>query len=131
MREFGDTLNEFKKFLIRGNVIDLAVAVMIGAAFTTVVNSLVKDLIKPLVESIGGQPDFSRLTFTIPGSKFMYGDFLNAVISFAIMAAVVFFLIVKPVTHLAKLAVREEKKEEKRDPQLLVLEEIRDALKKK
>jgi large conductance mechanosensitive channel len=135
MREFADTLTEFKKFLMRGNVVDLAVAVMIGAAFTAVVNALVKDLITPLVAAIGGQPDFSKMKFVIHGSTFMYGDFINAVISFAIMAGVVFFFVVQPVNHLMKLAARteaqEEAKTEAEDPQLEVLREIRDALNKR
>ena len=111
------TINEFKKFLLRGNVVDLAVAVVIGAAFTAVVTALVKDLITPLIAAIGGKPDFSGLVFTIHNSRFMYGDFLNALISFAIMAAVVFFFVVQPVNHLIKLATRNQKKEEeKKDP---------------
>jgi large conductance mechanosensitive channel len=131
VREFSDTLNEFKKFLMRGNVVDLAVAVAVGAAFTAVVNSLVKDIITPLIAAVGGNPDFSGLVFTIHGSRFMYGDFINAVISFLIMASVVFFFIVQPVNRLMKLADRKEKDEEKRDPQLILLEEIRDELKKR
>src|SRR6478752_7639501 len=104
------TINEFKKFLIRGNVVDLAVAVVIGAAFTAVVTALVKDIITPLIAAIGGKPDFSNLVFTIHRSRFMYGDFLNALISFMIMAAVVFFFVVQPVNHLIKLATRNQKK---------------------
>ena len=131
MREFADTLNEFKKFLMRGNVVDLAVAVAVGAAFTGVVNSLVKDIITPLIAAIGGNPDFSGLVFTIHGSRFMYGDFINAVISFLIMASVVFFFVVQPVNRLMKLASNKEKAEEARDPQVILLEEIRDELKKR
>lgn len=126
------TIGEFKKFLLRGNVVDLAVAVVIGAAFTAVVNALVKDIITPLIAAIGGKPDFSNLVFTMNRSRFMYGDFLNALISFLIMAAVVFFFVVQPVNHLIKLATRNQKKEEeKKDPQLALLEEIRDELKKR
>jgi len=94
------TLDEFKTFILRGNVVDLAIAVVIGAAFGAVVTALVKDLITPLIAAIGGQPDFSALTFTINNSKFLYGDFINAVVSFLIIAAVIFFLIVKPLNHL-------------------------------
>src|SRR6266576_5265580 len=126
MKQTRQLLDEFKKFLIRGNVVDLAVAVVIGAAFTAVVTALVKDLITPLIAAVGGQPNFSNLVFTIHGSRFMYGDFINALISFAIMPAVVFFFVVQPVNHLIKLATRNQKKEEKKDPQLLLLEEIRD-----
>jgi large conductance mechanosensitive channel len=132
VRDIADTLNEFKKFLVRGNVVDLAVAVVIGASFTAVVNSLVKDIITPLIAAIGGKPDFSGLVFTINGSRFMYGDFINAIISFLIMAAVVFFFVVQPVNRLMKLAARnqaaDDAKEEATDPQLLVLQEIRDEL---
>jgi large conductance mechanosensitive channel len=92
--------SEFKTFVLRGNVIDLAIAVVIGAAFGAVVAALVKDLITPLIAAIGGKPDFSALAFTINGSKFLYGDFINAVVSFLIIAAVVFFLVVKPMNHL-------------------------------
>jgi large conductance mechanosensitive channel len=134
MDKIAVTLNEFKKFLIRGNVVDLAVAVVIGTAFTAVVTSLVKDLITPLIAAIGGQPDFSGLTFTINNSRFTYGSFLNAVISFVIMAGVVFFFVIKPVNHLMKLAARKEAQEEAKDeavdPQLELLREIRDELRR-
>jgi large conductance mechanosensitive channel len=93
-------LKDFRKFILRGNVVDLAVAVVIGAAFGAIVTSLVKDLITPLIAAIGGKPDFSGLYFTVHNSKFMYGDFLNAVISFVILAAVIFFLIVQPLNKL-------------------------------
>ena len=93
-------LKEFRAFVLRGNVVDLAVGVVIGAAFTTVVNAMVKDLITPLIAAIGGESDFSRLTFEINGSRFLYGDFINALISFVIVAAVVFFLVVKPMNTL-------------------------------
>lgn len=99
-------LNEFKKFVLKGNVVDLAVAVVIGAAFGAIVTALVKDLVTPLIAAIGGQPDFSRLTFTINHSKFLYGDFINAVISFLIIAAVIFFCVVKPLNHLLTMANR-------------------------
>ncbi len=97
-------LRDFKQFILRGNVVDLAVAVVIGAAFGAIVTSLVKDLITPFIAAIGGQPDFSSLYFTVNGSKFMYGDFLNAVISFVILAAVVFFLIIQPINKLTEYA---------------------------
>lgn len=100
--------DEFKQFILRGNVIDLAVAVVIGAAFNNVVQSLVKDLITPLLAAIGGQPDFSKYSFTINGSVFLYGDFLNALISFLILAAVVFFFVIKPINTLVSLARKEK-----------------------
>jgi large conductance mechanosensitive channel len=93
-------LREFRAFVLRGNMIDLAVAVVIGTAFTAVVNAVVKDLITPLIAAIGGQPDFSGLAFTINGSRFAYGDFLNALLAFLLVATVVFFLVVKPVNAL-------------------------------
>src|ERR1700683_1891520 len=101
--------SEFKKFLLRGNVVDLAVAVVVGAAFTAVVNALVKDIITPLIAAVGGKPNFENLTFTLHNSKFMYGDFLYALISFVIMAGVIFFFVVQPVNQLIKLAKRNEK----------------------
>ena len=93
-------IDEFRAFILRGNVIDLAVAVVIGAAFTAVVTSLVANIITPLIAAIFGKPDFSSLKFTINGSTFNYGSFLNALISFLLIALVVFFLIVKPMNAL-------------------------------
>ena len=93
-------LRDFRDFILRGNVVDLAVAVVIGAAFTAVVTALVKDLLTPLLAAIGGQPDFSAITFTVNGSRFLIGDFINAVVSFLIIAAVIFFLVVRPLTAL-------------------------------
>ena len=95
-----DLMNEFKAFILRGNVIDLAVAVVIGAAFGAIVTALVKDLITPLIAAIGGQQDFSGLYFTVNNSKFLYGDFINSILSFLIIAAVVFFLVIKPINFL-------------------------------
>ena len=91
---------EFRTFVLRGNVVDLAVAVVIGAAFGAVVTSLVENLITPLIAAIGGQPDFSELSFTINNSVFGYGMVLNALISFLIVALVIFVFIVKPVNTL-------------------------------
>ncbi len=93
-------LKGFKQFLMRGNVIDLAVAVVIGGAFGAVVTALVKDLITPLIAAIGGKPDFSALVFTINGSKFAFGDFLNALVSFVIVAAAIYFMVVAPMNAL-------------------------------
>jgi large conductance mechanosensitive channel len=93
-------LKEFRAFILRGNLVDLAVAVVIGTAFTAVVTALVRDLITPLVAAIFGEPLFDTLAFTINGSRFAYGDFLNAALTFLIIAAVVFFLVVKPVNLL-------------------------------
>ena len=93
-------LKGFRAFVLRGNVVDLAIAVVIGAAFGAVVTALVSDFITPIIAAFGGQPDFSALYFTINGSKFAYGHFLNAVISFLIIAAVVYFFVVVPVNKL-------------------------------
>jgi large conductance mechanosensitive channel len=93
-------LKEFRQFILRGNLVDLAVAVVIGTAFTAVVTAMVKDIITPLIAAIGGQPNFGALDFTINGSRFAYGDFLNVLLSFVIIAAVVFFLVIKPVNSL-------------------------------
>jgi large conductance mechanosensitive channel len=93
-------LREFRAFILRGNLVDLAVAVVIGTAFTAVVNALVKDIITPLIAAVGGEPNFASLAFTINGSRFPYGDFLNAVVTFLIVAAVMFFLVIKPVNLL-------------------------------
>jgi large conductance mechanosensitive channel len=87
----------FKEFLLRGNVLELAVAVVIGVAFAAMINALVKDLITPLIAALGGKPDFSALSFTVNGSRFLYGDFINYVIAFIIIAAVVYLLIVLPL----------------------------------
>ena len=105
---FGD----FKKFIMRGNVVDLAVAVVIGAAFGAVVTALVKDFVTPLIAAIGGQPDFSKLHFVIHGSTFMYGEFINALITFLSIAAVVFFFVVQPLNKLQALANRRNAPEE-------------------
>jgi large conductance mechanosensitive channel len=90
----------FRDFILRGNLVDLAVAVVIGAAFGTVVQALVKDLITPLIGAIGGNQDFSNLSFTINKSHFLYGEFINALLAFLIIAAVVYFFVVKPVAAL-------------------------------
>ncbi len=93
-------LKGFRDFILRGNVVDLAVAVIVGAAFTQIVNSLVADMLTPLLAAIGGQPDFSALTFEINNSEFRYGQFVNALLSFLIVAAVVFVFVVKPMNAL-------------------------------
>jgi large conductance mechanosensitive channel len=91
---------EFRKFILRGNVVDLAVAVVVGAAFGAVVNSLVSNFITPLIAAIGGTPDFSKLVFTVHRSTFHYGLILNALISFLSIAVVVFFFVVQPLNKL-------------------------------
>jgi large conductance mechanosensitive channel len=122
---------EFRAFILRGNVVDLAVAVVIGAAFGAVVAAFVADLVTPLIAAIGGKPDFAALTFTINGSKFSYGHFLNAVVSFLIIAAVIFFLVVKPLNALAARRKSQEPTPEPEAPpeDVRLLIEIRDLLK--
>ena len=93
-------LKEFRDFVLRGNVVELAVAVVIGAAFGAVVTAFVASFVTPLIAAIGGKPDFSALAFTINGSKFTYGAFFNALLSFLIIAAVVFFFVVRPLNTL-------------------------------
>jgi large conductance mechanosensitive channel len=93
-------MSGFKKFLLRGNLVDLAVAVMIGAAFATLVKALTDDFITPLLAAIGGKPDFGALSFTVHKSHFFYGDFINAVIAFVILAAVLYFFVVMPFSKL-------------------------------
>ncbi len=93
-------LREFRGFVLRGNVLDLAVAVVIGAAFNAMVSSVVKDMVTPIIGAIFGQPDFSALTFSINGSTFAYGNFINTLISFIIVVTAVFFFIVKPLSVL-------------------------------
>jgi large conductance mechanosensitive channel len=93
-------VGEFQAFILRGNVLDLAVAVVSGAAFGAIVTSLVENIITPIIAAIGGQPDFSTLTFTLNSSEVRYGAFLNSVISFLIIALIIFFLIIKPMNAL-------------------------------
>jgi large conductance mechanosensitive channel len=93
-------LKGFREFLFRGNVVDLAVAVVIGAAFGAIVTALVKDLITPLIAALVGKPDFSALSFTLNNSKFLYGDFLNAVVSFLLIATAIYFFVVLPMNAI-------------------------------
>jgi len=95
-------VKDFKEFLLRGNLVDMAVGIVIGVAFAAVVTALVGDLVTPLIAAIGGKPDFGNLSFTINKSHFLYGDFINALITFVIIAAVIFFLVVKPVNALMR-----------------------------
>jgi large conductance mechanosensitive channel len=100
-------LDDFKVFLLRGNVVDLAVAVVMGVAFTAVVTALVEDLMTPLIGALGGNRDFSTLDFSLNGSTFRYGDFINKLVSFVSIAAVVFFFVVTPMNHLISRMRRE------------------------
>jgi large conductance mechanosensitive channel len=93
-------MKDFKEFLLRGNLVDMAVGIVIGVAFAAVVTALVSDLITPLIAAIGGKPNFGSLSFTVNSSHFLYGAFINALLTFIVIAAVVFFLVVKPVNML-------------------------------
>ena len=121
-------LKEFRAFMLRGNVIELAVAIVIGAAFGALVTSLVANLLTPIVAAIIGKPDFSNLTFAINGSVFHYGSFLNALIAFISIAAAVFFFVVRPVDAIQR-RMGIEKPEDGRSDEAALLEEIRDILK--
>ncbi len=93
-------LKEFKQFLLRGNVVDLAVGVVVGASFGTIVTALVKDILTPLIAALITVPDFGKLYFVINKSKFLYGDFLNALIGFVLVSAAIFFFVIKPMNLL-------------------------------
>jgi large conductance mechanosensitive channel len=121
-------LKEFRSFLMRGNIVDLAIAVVIGAAFGALVTSLVANIITPIIAAIIGKPDFSNLTFTINGSVFRYGAFINALIAFVSIAAAVFFFVVKPIDAMQR-ARGIEPPEDGRTEEAGLLEEIRDLLK--
>jgi large conductance mechanosensitive channel len=122
-------LKEFREFILRGNVVDLAVAVVIGAAFGAVVKSLVDDIFTPLITMIFGKPTFTGLQFTINGSEFHYGAFLSAVFTFLTVAAAIFFLVVKPLNTLAaRRKAQVEPEPEAPAEDVLLLTQIRDLL---
>jgi large conductance mechanosensitive channel len=125
-------LRQLRDFLLRGNVVDLAVAVVIGAAFGAVVTSAVQDLITPLIAAIGGKPDFGGLAFRLNGAEFRYGAFLNALLAFVLIGTVVFFFIVKPVNLLMERRKAGLEPEAKAVPEdVALLAEIRDLLKQR
>lgn len=121
-------LREFKQFLLRGNVVDLAIAVVIGVAFGAVIASLVENLLTPLIAAIFGSQDFSALTFTINGSTFRYGAFVNALITFVSVAAAVFFFVVKPINALQARRAQGEELAPEPTEEVKLLTEIRDSL---
>ncbi len=125
-------LNDFKQFLLRGNVVDLAVGVVIGTAFGSVVSSLVADLLTPLISAIAKLPDFSNLSFTLNGSTFKYGNFINVLISFIMVASAIFFFVVKPMNILVNKMKKEKPADAPKGPtEAELLTEIRDLLKNK
>lgn len=109
----------FKKFLLRGNLIDLAVAVVIGLAFNALVQALVKDIVTPLIAAIGAKPNFATLHFTINHSVFTYGDFLNALVEFVIIAAAIYYLVVLPSNRIAGLVTPSKGPTERQCPECL------------
>jgi large conductance mechanosensitive channel len=112
-------MSGFRKFLMRGNLVELAVAVVIGVAFNAVIQALISDIITPLIAAIAGKPNFSALTFTINHSKFTYGSFINALLSFVIIAAVVYFLIVSPMARVMARVDRNKEASTRQCPQCL------------
>ncbi len=112
-------MSGFRKFLMRGNLIDLAVAVVIGVAFNAVIQALIADMITPLISAIAGKPDFARLTFTVHHSLFFYGRFINAVLSFVIIAAVIYYLLVAPTARLTARVARNKAATERECPECL------------
>jgi large conductance mechanosensitive channel len=125
----GHVLKGFRDYILRGNVLDLAVAVVIGVAFAAVVTAFVADILTPFIAAIGGKPDFANLSFTINNSRFAYGHFLNAVISFLFIAASIYFFVITPVNALIERRKRGEEPEVAATPEdIALLEEIRDIL---
>ncbi len=109
----------FRQFLFRGNLIDLAVAVVIGLAFNAVIQALIADIITPLIAAIGGKPNFASLSFTINKSHFLYGSFINAVLAFVIIAAVIYYLVITPSTRITAIATRKKDATERDCPECL------------
>ncbi|MDT4939842.1 MAG: large conductance mechanosensitive channel [Pseudonocardiales bacterium] len=127
-------LKGFKEFIMRGNVVDLAVAVVIGTAFTAVVTALVKDLLTPVIAAIFGKPNFSNLFFTVHKSRFLYGEFINAALQFVLIAAAVYFFVIVPIKAMTELRLRRRAAGEPADvadlpsDEAVLLREIRDLL---
>jgi large conductance mechanosensitive channel len=109
----------FRKFLLRGNLVDLAVAVVVGVAFNDVVQALIKSLITPLIGALGARHNFAGLSFSVNGSQFAYGDFINAALSFVIIATVVYYFVVAPTNRLAVIATRNTQAAERTCPECL------------
>jgi large conductance mechanosensitive channel len=112
-------MSGFRQFLLRGNLIDLAVAVVIGLAFNAVIQALIKDLITPLIAAAGGQPNFASLFFTVNKSRFSYGSFANAALSFVIIAAVVYYLVAAPAGRMIAISQRHKEATERECPECL------------
>ena len=121
-------LKEFRDFIMRGNVVELAVAVIIGAAFGAVITAFTAAFVTPLIALMGGKADFSDLTLTISGTEFPYGQFLNALFSFLIIAAVVFFFVVRPMNTLMQRLKHSDEEPEAPSAEVTTLIEIRDLI---
>jgi large conductance mechanosensitive channel len=127
-----DAVKGFREFILRGNVVDLAVAVVIGTAFTAVVTSFTKNIINQVLAALGGKPDFNdTLIWKVNGASIKFGAFLGDVINFVILAAIVYFFVVVPVNALQKRRAKGEIEEETPEPQVQLLTEIRDLLAKR
>jgi large conductance mechanosensitive channel len=121
-------LKGFKQFILRGNVVDLAIAVVVGTAFTALVKAFVADILTPIIAAIAGQPNFATLTFTINHSVFLYGDLINALITFVSVAAAVYFFVVVPLNKLAERRAKGQAPVDETPPDIALLTEIRDLL---
>jgi large conductance mechanosensitive channel len=121
-------LNGFKKFILRGNVVDLAIAVVIGLAFNAVIQALVRDIVTPLIAAIFGKPNFETLTFTIHHSRFLYGDLINYLIAFISVAAAIYFLVVAPMNEAARRRRAGTEEDATVSEEIELLTEIRDLL---
>jgi large conductance mechanosensitive channel len=121
-------LKGFKEFILRGNVVDLAIAVVVGTAFTALVKALVADILTPLIAAIVGKPNFASLTFTLHHSSFLYGDLVNAVITFLAVAFAIYFFVVFPLNKLAERRTRGTVPVDELPPDVALLTEIRDLL---
>ena len=109
----------FRKFLVRSNLVDLSVAVVVGVAFSNVVQALINDLITPLIAALGGKPNFSNLVFSINKSHFRYGDFINVALYFLIIAAVIYYFVVVPANRISLIATRNTEAAERSCPECL------------
>jgi large conductance mechanosensitive channel len=121
-------LKGFREFIMRGNVVDLAIAVVVGTAFTALVKAFVADILTPIIAAIAGKPNFGSLTFTINNSQFLYGDLINALITFVSVAAAVYFFVVVPLNKLAARRARGQAPVDEVPPDIALLTEIRDLL---
>jgi large conductance mechanosensitive channel len=121
-------LKGFKEFIMRGNVVDLAIAVVIGTAFAALVKAFVADILTPIIAAIFGKPNFGDLTFSINNSRFLYGDLINVAITFVTVAAVIYFFVVVPLNKIAERRAKGQEPADELPPDIALLTEIRDLL---